>query len=56
MSKWSVVAFPFCLPACASETSLLIMLFMVRSYSLPMLLASVIPRSHDHFPFIPFPL
>ena len=58
LSRWSTVAFPFCPPACASVILILgvILLFIILSNNLPKLLASVIPLSLEHFPFLPFPL
>ena len=56
--RWSTVAFPVIPPPWASVicTSFFILSLRILSYTLPTLLASVIPRSLLHFPFIPFPL
>ena len=58
MSRWSVVALPLVPPACASDMFALdrALLFTILSYIFPMLLATVIPLSLEHFPLVPFPL
>ena len=56
--RWSTVALPVIPPPWASVicTSFLILSLRILSYTLPKLLASVIPLSLLHFPLAPFPL
>ena len=58
ISRWSVVDFPFWPPAWASFilTFGSILLLISLSNTVPKLLARVIPRSFEHFPFVHFPL
>ena len=58
MRRWSVVALPFFPPAWASEmlTFFRLRSFIIRSYTFPALLDTVIPLSLEHFPFFPLPL
>ena len=56
--RWSVVDLPSLPPAWASDIFIWgrVRLSIIRSYTFPMLLDTVIPLSLEHFPFFPFPL
>ena len=58
MRRWSVVDLPSFPPACASVLFICFRarLLITLSYTFPTLLATVIPRSFEHIPFLPFPL
>ena len=56
--RWSQVALPGVPPACdpVITTCFFILSLTILSYTLPALLARVIPLSFEHFPFFPLPL
>ena len=56
--RWSTVALPGIPPAWASVicTTFFTLSLMILSYTLPMLLAGVIPLSFEHLPLVPLPL
>ena len=56
--RWSTVALPGIPPAWASViyTAFFTLSFMILSYTLPTLLARVIPRSSERLPLVPLPL
>ena len=56
--RWFVVDLPSLPPACASDICICgrVQLSIIRSYTFPMLLDTVIPLSFEHLPFFPFPL
>ena len=58
MRRCSIVDLPSFPPACASVMSICFRarLLMILSYTFPTLLATVIPRSFENIPFLPFPL
>ena len=58
VTRWSQVALPGVPPACdpVISTCFFILSLTILSYTLPALLARVIPLSLEHFPFFPLPL
>ena len=56
--RWSFGNLPSLPPACASDIYICgrVRLSIIRSYTFPMLLDTVIPLSFAHLPFFPFPL
>ena len=54
MRRWSVVDLPSFPPACASVMFICFRarLLMILSYTFPTLLATVIPCSFEHIPFL----
>ena len=56
--RWSVVDLPSLPPACTINIFICgrVRLSIIRSYTFPMLLDTVIPLSFEHLPFFPFPL